>query len=543
MTSARTDGPGGVRDLLTGKPRQNPRLACVDKSKNGPADLRGVSDQADRFRDRPDRGRERIMDRSRDPPPDRADRSRDQADRVKERMDRSRDQPDRVRERLDRSRDQPDRVPERLDRSKESDRARERRDLSRDLREGRRRRDHSPDYREPQTFEIESEELDPRVQEELEKLNSCTDEINRLEVELDEANLVFRRLLSDSTHHLKALHTRLGSCIEKARPYYEALEQMMRAQAECQQAAVQFQRAAGIHAAAKETISLAEERFLDNSGEWQFDNAWQEMLNHATIKVMDAEKQRTASEKEHLARSAAFSAAEARVKALEKKLSRHIDKSKPYFEQKTTFNKALNSEKNRVQGLQSKICQSKAQYAQSLRNLEDISESIHERRKYSKQRLEDCVESVDSLTFDLEVSSSVWSSRAGSDLTLSGTTSGRDSALGSASLLGEGSSGFFPPDDDDNDDVLAANEGAAAGGGAQQQLGRLGVSRSVSLPDQLGRLGSGGARGLAIAVASAIPPQDGGAVGLAETLLESAAATVEDLEVQSIADSMLPMKL
>jgi hypothetical protein len=48
------------------------------------------------------------------------------------------------------------------------------------------------------------QELDPRVQDELEKLNSCTDEINRLEVQLDEANLVFRRLLSDSTHHLKA---------------------------------------------------------------------------------------------------------------------------------------------------------------------------------------------------------------------------------------------------------------------------------------------------------------------------------------------------
>ena len=48
---------------------------------------------------------------------------------------------------------------------------------------------------------------------------------------------------------------------------------------------MQFQRAAGVHAAAKETISLAEERFLDNRGEWQFDNAWQEMLNHATVKV------------------------------------------------------------------------------------------------------------------------------------------------------------------------------------------------------------------------------------------------------------------
>ena len=96
---------------------------------------------------------------------------------------------------------------------------------------------------------------------------------------------MFRQLLSDSTHHLKSLSKRLGNCIEKARPYYESVDQMTRAQAECQKAAVQFQRAAGIHAAAKETISLAEERFLDNSGEWQFDNAWQEMLNHATIKA------------------------------------------------------------------------------------------------------------------------------------------------------------------------------------------------------------------------------------------------------------------
>ena len=95
------------------------------------------------------------------------------------------------------------------------------------------------------------------------------------------------------------------------------------------------------------------------------------MLNHATIKVdrvlfepvevqfymtvlkvMDAEKQRTASEKEHLAKSAAFTEIESKVKTLEKKLSRHIEKSKPYFEQKDVFNKALNAEKTRVQQLQ-----------------------------------------------------------------------------------------------------------------------------------------------------------------------------------------------
>ena len=68
--------------------------------------------------------------------------------------------------------------------------------------------------------------------------------------------------------------------------------------------------------------------------------------------MMDAEKQRTASEKEHLAKSAAFTEIEAKVKTLEKKLSRHIEKSKPYFEQKDVFNKALNAEKSRVQQLQ-----------------------------------------------------------------------------------------------------------------------------------------------------------------------------------------------
>ena len=63
--------------------------------------------------------------------------------------------------------------------------------------------------------------------------------------------------------------------IEKARPYFEALEIANKAQKECQSAATAFQRANGIHAAAKETIALAEERFLTNSSNWQFDNAWQ----------------------------------------------------------------------------------------------------------------------------------------------------------------------------------------------------------------------------------------------------------------------------
>lgn len=128
-------------------------------------------------------------------------------------------------------------------------------------------------------------DLDPRIQIELENLNKSTDEINKLEIELDEANTTFRMLLNESTRRLKLFSKKLGSCIERARPYYEAVEVSKKAQMECQKAAVLFQRANEIHAAAKETVALAEQRFMSNQHEWQFDNAWQEMLNHATMKV------------------------------------------------------------------------------------------------------------------------------------------------------------------------------------------------------------------------------------------------------------------
>ena len=89
----------------------------------------------------------------------------------------------------------------------------------------------------------EEEELDPRVQAELERLNKCTDEINQLELQLEEAQSVFRTLLTDSTQQLKATAARVGNCIEKARPYYEALEVSQKAQKECQVRTISYHSA------------------------------------------------------------------------------------------------------------------------------------------------------------------------------------------------------------------------------------------------------------------------------------------------------------
>lgn len=67
-------------------------------------------------------------------------------------------------------------------------------------------------------------------------------------------------LLNESTRRLQALSRKLGSCVDRSRPYWDAVEKAKVARVECQRAAVAYQRANEIHAAAKETVALAEQR-------------------------------------------------------------------------------------------------------------------------------------------------------------------------------------------------------------------------------------------------------------------------------------------
>lgn len=224
-------------------------------------------------------------------------------------------------------------------------------------------------------------ELDPRIQIELEKLNTTTDEINKLEIEYDEANTTFRMLLNESTRRLKLLTKKLGSCIEKARPYYDLLEIAKNQQKECQEAALQYQKASGIHAAAKETVALAEQRFLTNQHEWQFDNAWQEMLNHATMKVMEAETQKAERGREHQIKASIYKETEENLKQLEEKLQKFIIKSRPYFDEKALCQDQLNTQKQRIESIKQEIIKTKNFYSQTLKNLEKISNEIHMKRQ------------------------------------------------------------------------------------------------------------------------------------------------------------------
>ncbi|XP_041068769.1 SH3 domain-binding protein 5-like isoform X2 [Carcharodon carcharias] len=181
----------------------------------------------------------------------------------------------------------------------------------------------------------EEEELDPRIQEELEHLNQASEEINKLELQLN-------------------------------------------AQQETQKAALRYERAVSMHNAAREMVYVAEQGLMADRN--RLDPTWQEMLNHATSKVNEAEEERLRSEREHQRVTLMCQEAEGRVQELQKSLKRVIIKSKPYFELKAQFNQILEEHKAKVTSLEKQVSQAKTKYSVALRNLEQISEQIHARR-------------------------------------------------------------------------------------------------------------------------------------------------------------------
>ncbi|XP_076610250.1 SH3 domain-binding protein 5-like [Chaetodon auriga] len=226
----------------------------------------------------------------------------------------------------------------------------------------------------------EEEEVDPRIQGELEKLNQSTDDINRWESELEDCRQRFRAVLMEATVKLDEQMKRIGRAVDDSKPYWEARKVARQAQVEAQKATQEFQRAVEILRAAKETIALAEERLLEEDSR-QFDSAWQEMLNHATQRVMEAEQARTRSEAEHRKTAANYNSCISHMRQLEKKLKRSINKSRPYFELKAKYYLQLEQLKRLVDERQAKLVVAKAEYRAALRNLESISEEIHAQRR------------------------------------------------------------------------------------------------------------------------------------------------------------------
>uniref|UniRef100_A0A1I7Y3C7 SH3 domain-binding protein 5-like n=1 Tax=Steinernema glaseri TaxID=37863 RepID=A0A1I7Y3C7_9BILA len=228
-------------------------------------------------------------------------------------------------------------------------------------------------------FSLDARHLN-RVHEELEKLNIATDVINKLELQLDESRAHFRNIQSSWSQRLKELTKKYGSAIEKGRPYYEAklLERKIREDA--QKAAIRFEKATSMLAVAKQQVNLSEESL--NRDKTPTTDCL-EVLNYHIQKVKEADEEVCRAEVEHRDVSAKMMEIRHRIAQMEKDNGKAIKKSRHYFEQRIEFTRVLEHQKALIQRLEAEVKQKKCDYTTSLRNLEQISESIHEERSLS----------------------------------------------------------------------------------------------------------------------------------------------------------------
>ncbi|OQV15569.1 putative SH3 domain-binding protein 5-like [Hypsibius exemplaris] len=233
--------------------------------------------------------------------------------------------------------------------------------------------------------EEEAGDLDPRVQVELEKLNEATDVINKYEAQLDEAKAAGRHAFCDMTRKLQELAEKLGKCIQKSRPYYEARVELKKAQTELQQAALLFEKANASLKASKEIVKLTEEGLTRQGG--KLDETWQEMLNYSTKKVAQCEGDVRLRQRDHWQASKVCAETEIKVRLLEKKFKSSINKSKSYYELRSQMNHFVEREKLRVHQLEQSIAHAKSAYSEGLTALEGISEQIHLKRLRRKESL------------------------------------------------------------------------------------------------------------------------------------------------------------
>ena len=98
------------------------------------------------------------------------------------------------------------------------------------------------------------------------------------------------------------------------------------------------------------------------------------------MRLRAAEQMKSTSRERHETSMKDFIAAEESVQQLEKQLKRAIRKSRPYFQESEKFKQHLLRIKQQIDIITERIRSSKRCYSVTLKELERISEEIHEKR-------------------------------------------------------------------------------------------------------------------------------------------------------------------
>lgn len=103
-----------------------------------------------------------------------------------------------------------------------------------------------------------------------------------------------------------------------------------------------------------------------------------EELNQAIMKLIEAEKKRSLSERAHLDRANKLMVAQENLIRLERDFGQSIRRSQVYFDEAKRFDAKLNSVKGEICRISEEILAAKQAYAQTLSELEQFSDDLHD---------------------------------------------------------------------------------------------------------------------------------------------------------------------
>lgn len=227
-------------------------------------------------------------------------------------------------------------------------------------------------------MESGSPELMQKIEDELEDLNRAAEEVNKFEVLLEEVKENYQRALQSAIYTKNSIKKRLGSCVEKARPYYEAKKEEQNILDDKEESARLLVRAKSLlDKVRKEVDQIEGEVLVDSRG---FSPERLVRLNEATIKLDESTEEMIKCEE--------------KVRSLEKKhheikqnLSRlhhhqknNIKRATEYFECCAELDCTLQCWKTKTEVVQINICEAKEKYKTAMKNLEEISNSVHQTR-------------------------------------------------------------------------------------------------------------------------------------------------------------------
>ena len=247
------------------------------------------------------------------------------------------------------------------------------------------------------THHRENEEPpDPRIQNELERMNRSCDDINNLESQLTRNQNDEKRILREGNKRLKDMKLQISDkTVSTARYYYETLQTKKELQMRLNRSAIEFENSrqrkdesrARVVESELEYLKLKEslasqqsdDNGMDPNSRHQHSEAI-EIINSANellVKMNIELSQKQSSHKEQLLE---FNTIHLRLEEYRRKNNKSIQKALPYFQAKSQYEGKQHDLLATRNFIQDQIKQAKVRYSVALKNLEAISQQIHNMR-------------------------------------------------------------------------------------------------------------------------------------------------------------------